>query len=200
MEMLIMRIFIVGNDALFRLALATRLSVIFNENKLFQLKSFFQLSSRRVKVQGDDLVILDLGDFVTENYLYLIDFNKKHFDVKTIFLVNKNIGQKLTSFFYDHGILVLHKSLSARFIYSEIYFFVTKRKLESADICHVKLTARQLAIVKLMAIGLSNFEISEKLGICENTVKVHVYRLFKKMNVSSRVQLLAVLRANELIN
>ncbi len=118
MEMLIMRIFIVGNDALFRLALATRLSVIFNENKLFQLKSFFQLSSRRVKVQGDDLVILDLGDFVTENYLYLIDFNKKNFDVKIIFLVNKNIGQKLTSFFmimvflccislYQQGLFIL---------------------------------------------------------------------------------------------
>jgi len=60
----------------------------------------------------------------------------------------------------------------------------------------VGLTPREYEILRLIADGLSNREIGEKLFVSENTVKTHSSRLFDKMNVSRRVQ--AVQKGREL--
>ena len=52
------------------------------------------------------------------------------------------------------------------------------------------LTNRQREIVELVIEGLSNKEIGEKLHIAEGTVKVHVYNVFKKVDITSRNQLI----------
>jgi len=52
----------------------------------------------------------------------------------------------------------------------------------------VGLTAREHEILALIAQGLSNREIGEKLFISENTIKTHSSRLFEKMQVNRRVQ------------
>ena len=50
------------------------------------------------------------------------------------------------------------------------------------------LTPREHEILALIAAGLSNKEIAEKLFVSENTVKTHSSRLFDKMDVNRRVQ------------
>jgi DNA-binding CsgD family transcriptional regulator len=50
------------------------------------------------------------------------------------------------------------------------------------------ITKRELEILSLIAGGLSNREIAEKLFVSENTVKTHSSRLFEKMNVKRRTQ------------
>ena len=50
------------------------------------------------------------------------------------------------------------------------------------------ITPREYEILCLIAQGLSNKEIGEKLFVSENTVKTHSSRLFDKMDVSRRVQ------------
>jgi LuxR family transcriptional regulator of csgAB operon len=50
------------------------------------------------------------------------------------------------------------------------------------------LTSRQMEILALVAVGCSNDEIADKLCISNHTVKVHLYNVFKKINVSSRLQ------------
>ena len=51
------------------------------------------------------------------------------------------------------------------------------------------LTARELDIAEAVGQGMNNKEISEKFSISERTVKAHMNKIFKKMNVQSRVQL-----------
>jgi DNA-binding CsgD family transcriptional regulator len=58
------------------------------------------------------------------------------------------------------------------------------------------ITAREYEILLLIAEGLSNREIGEKLFVSENTVKTHSSRLFGKMDVNRRVQ--AVQKGREL--
>jgi len=50
------------------------------------------------------------------------------------------------------------------------------------------ITRRELEILELIARGLSNREIAEKLFVSENTVKTHSSRLFDKLNVKRRTQ------------
>jgi DNA-binding CsgD family transcriptional regulator len=52
-----------------------------------------------------------------------------------------------------------------------------------------RLTARELEIAKLIAQGLTNAEIGEKLWIQENSVKQALKRMFRKVQVSSRAEL-----------
>jgi two-component system, NarL family, response regulator LiaR len=60
--------------------------------------------------------------------------------------------------------------------------------LDAAKLKEVGLTAREHEILALIAQGLSNREIGEKLFVSENTVKTHSSRLFEKMQVNRRVQ------------
>lgn len=57
------------------------------------------------------------------------------------------------------------------------------------------ITKRELEILGLIAHGMSNREIAEKLFVSENTVKTHSSRLFDKLSARRRTQ--AVQRAKE---
>ncbi|MTI68806.1 MAG: response regulator transcription factor [Firmicutes bacterium] len=50
------------------------------------------------------------------------------------------------------------------------------------------LTRREYEVIGLIAEGMNNREIAEKLFISEKTVKNHVSNIFKKIQVSDRVQ------------
>jgi len=58
------------------------------------------------------------------------------------------------------------------------------------------LSERESEVLGLIAAGLTNREISERLFIAYSTVKTHVNSIYRKLEVSSRVQ--AVTRATEL--
>jgi NarL family two-component system response regulator LiaR len=58
------------------------------------------------------------------------------------------------------------------------------------------ITPRELEILELIAQGLSNREIAERVHISENTVKTHSSRLFDKLGAQRRTQ--AVQRAKDL--
>ncbi len=50
------------------------------------------------------------------------------------------------------------------------------------------ITPRELEILELIAAGLSNREIAERISVSENTVKTHSSRLFEKLNARRRTQ------------
>jgi DNA-binding NarL/FixJ family response regulator len=51
------------------------------------------------------------------------------------------------------------------------------------------LTNREHQVVSLVADGLNNREISEQLHLSEHTVKNHLFHIFEKLGISSRVEL-----------
>ncbi|MBD3563234.1 LuxR family transcriptional regulator, partial [Planktothrix sp. FACHB-1355] len=59
-----------------------------------------------------------------------------------------------------------------------------------------RLTPRELQIAELVAQGRTNAEIGAELWITENSVKQALKRMFRKLNVSSRTQMIAQLSAN----
>jgi DNA-binding NarL/FixJ family response regulator len=58
------------------------------------------------------------------------------------------------------------------------------------------LTPRELEVLQLLAEGLANKAIAQRLGISEHTVKFHVNAILSKLNAQSRTE--AVVRATRL--
>jgi two-component system nitrate/nitrite response regulator NarL len=50
------------------------------------------------------------------------------------------------------------------------------------------LSRRELEVVRCVAEGLSNREIAQRLGLTEHTVKNYLFRIFDKLGVSKRVE------------
>ena len=68
--------------------------------------------------------------------------------------------------------------------------------LDAEKLKELGITPREHEILGLIAEGLSNREIGERLFVSENTVKTHSSRLFDKLGAKRRVQ--AVLKGREL--
>jgi DNA-binding NarL/FixJ family response regulator len=61
-----------------------------------------------------------------------------------------------------------------------------------------ELSARELDVARLIAQGLSNREIGEKLALSDKTVKNHVSNIFSKLHMTARTQVAIYMLQNEL--
>jgi len=60
--------------------------------------------------------------------------------------------------------------------------------LNQEGVKQLGITKRELEILELIARGMSNREIAERLFVSENTVKTHSSRLFDKLSAKRRTQ------------
>ena len=68
-------------------------------------------------------------------------------------------------------------------VYVKTPFSVNQKELELLN-----LSKRELEVLQLMAEGLSNKEIADRLFVSLSTIKTHSNNLFDKMNVERRTQ------------
>ena len=71
--------------------------------------------------------------------------------------------------------------------------------VDEARVTEFGITARELEILGLIAAGLSNREIADKLFVSENTVKTHSSRLFDKLGARRRTQAVQIGKTARLI-
>jgi DNA-binding CsgD family transcriptional regulator len=71
---------------------------------------------------------------------------------------------------------------------------VRSQRIAPQPVTIARLTARELQIVELVALGRTNAEIGTELWITENSVKQALKRMFRKLEVSSRAEMVAVTR------
>jgi DNA-binding NarL/FixJ family response regulator len=82
---------------------------------------------------------------------------------------------------------------SARVVTS-LFRYVAGRRDEDHPVLAASLTGREEEVLGLLAAGLSNRQIAARLGLRPQTVKNHVSRVYEKLDVHSRLELLGSLR------
>ena len=70
---------------------------------------------------------------------------------------------------------------------------------DAASVEKLGVTQRELEILELIAGGLSNREIAERIYLSENTVKTHSRRLFDKLGAKRRTQAVQLGKERRLI-
>jgi DNA-binding NarL/FixJ family response regulator len=60
--------------------------------------------------------------------------------------------------------------------------------LNEDELSRLRLSTRELEVLQLIADGLSNQQIAERLFVSLNTIKTHISNLFLKMQVERRTQ------------
>ncbi len=69
-----------------------------------------------------------------------------------------------------------------------------KPAMSASDVTLQRLTPREVQIARLVAKGLTNAEIGAELWITQNSVKQALKRMFRKLDVSARTEMVAKLR------
>ncbi|WP_439020636.1 response regulator [Bacillus thuringiensis] len=90
------------------------------------------------------------------------------------------------------GDSVIHPRMTKKLI----TYHQQKMKVESNE---NELTEREKEILFELVKGLSNKEIAEVLYISDKTVKIHINKIFKKLNVKSRSQAVIYAVRNQLV-
>lgn len=76
---------------------------------------------------------------------------------------------------------------------------LTERVVRVARTPRVRLTERELDVLRLLDTGSSNREIAKSLFVTEATVKTHLVHIFDKLGADSRARALAIARETGLI-
>jgi DNA-binding CsgD family transcriptional regulator len=71
--------------------------------------------------------------------------------------------------------------------------------LDEERVRELQITPRELQILGLIADGLSNKEIAERVFVSENTVKTHASRLFDKLGARRRTEAVQLGKSSRLI-
>ena len=72
-------------------------------------------------------------------------------------------------------------------------------ELPTAGELESRITARELDVLRLVALGLTNAEIAEHLHVGSGTAKTHVAHLLSKLNARDRVQLVVLAHQGGLV-
>jgi DNA-binding NarL/FixJ family response regulator len=81
-------------------------------------------------------------------------------------------------------------------LFSQIAKVAVSRGREAA-LESVRMTQREREVIALIAVGLSNKEIAQRLGIATDTVKSHVRNVMEKLALHSRLQIAAYAHSHD---
>ena len=114
---------------------------------------------------------------------------KQHFPDVPLVVLSASSAQDYEDLSIEAGAdAYIQKSAGATEISNMLRVFLSEDlQLESLAPTE-KLSKRQKQLLVMLDRGMSNRDIAEELQISEHTVKVHLWRLFRRLNVKSRSQ------------
>lgn len=134
-------------------------------------------ATRKIKEIVPDIAIIILTAYDDDEYvLGLLDAGAAGYLLKSA--RGRDLAGAIRAI--KSGESVLHPKIIAKLLKRAIMAPVEEHKASGL------LSERESEILRLVALGMSNREIAEKLFLSQRTIKAHLTNIFNKLNVASR--------------
>ncbi|MDO4769225.1 MAG: response regulator transcription factor [Brachymonas sp.] len=195
-----MPFFIVEDHPLYRESLATLLRRIKPGETIVELGRIGALPAAVKKHGAPEMICLDL---TLSDSLGMSGVReaKHHYPSSLLVVVSDQSSDEVERSCLDAGAdAYISKSSETKDIFMTLRtLLLPDSTMETEDLSSSRLSKRQVQLLAALEQGLSNRDIAERLGISEHTVKVHLWRLFRRLGVKSRTQAIHAARTNGLI-
>jgi len=193
-----MSLYVIDDHPLVRQALGMLLRRIKPASKVVELEKLSELQAAIIKNGSPQLFVLDLLLPGVKGANAISDIKGLYAEVPLVVISAIPAGEAEETCLEAGADLYIEKSMAANDISSAIAgLFVEEKTTEDEDEelplapgSDTKLSKRQKQLILMLDRGLSNRDIAAELSISEHTVKVHLWRLFRRLGVKSRTQTL----------
>ncbi len=185
-----MVIFVVDDHPLMREAIAMLVRRLNSNAAVVELGRIALIAPSIEKHGMPQLICLDLKLPDTHGVSGIRELKKIYPDVPVMVLTAAQASDYEDLAMEAGADAFVEKSAGATEITNMLKAFLTPELEVDADTPAAvgKFSKRQKQLLVLLDKGLSNRDIAENLQISEHTVKVHLWRLFRRLNVKSRSQ------------
>ena len=196
-----MSMYIIDDHPLVRQAIAMLLRRMRPASKVIELEKFSELQAAIIKNGDPELFVLDLLLPGVKGTSAVKDVKSMYTTVPLVVISSMPAGEAEETCIEAGADIYIEKSSPANEISAAIQglFAAENGDEEVVLVGEVKLSKRQKQLIVMLDRGLSNRDIATELDISEHTVKVHLWRLFRRLDVKSRTQTLHFARMNGLL-
>lgn len=156
-----------------------------------------QQAKELLQTHDVDVILLDLNMPVMDGIQFLQQYNEAApvivlttYNDEQLLLKAVNLGVR-SYLLKDAGREVIYETI-ARVVNGKTYFPTELQHALRTARERPMLTNRELELLRLLATGLKNKEIADKLFVSERTVKAYLTTIYEKLDVKSRAQAIAV--------
>jgi len=197
-----MSLYVVDDHPLVRQAIGMLLRRLKPASKVVELEKYSELQAALIKNGEPELFVLDLLLPGVKGASAIQEVKGMYPATPLVVLSAMPSGEARDACLDAGADLYIEKSTGTSEISAAIQDIL---KMEGAEdeaeiaIGDVKLSKRQKQLILMLDRGLSNRDIATELSISEHTVKVHLWRLFRRLGVKSRTQTLHFARSHGLL-
>ncbi|MFM7001525.1 MAG: LuxR C-terminal-related transcriptional regulator [Limnohabitans sp.] len=195
-----MSLYVIDDHPLVRQAIGMLLRRLRPASKVVELEKFSELQAAIIKNGAPELFVLDLLLPGVKGATAVSDIKSMYNEVPLVVLSAMPAGEAEETCIEAGADLYIEKSTGANEISAAIQgLFVADAATDEEAPGDTKLSKRQKQLILMLDRGLSNRDIATELNISEHTVKVHLWRLFRRLGVKSRTQTLHFARTHGLL-
>jgi len=196
-----MSMYIIDDHPLVRSAIAMLLRRMRSSTKVIELDKFSELQAAIIKNGEPTLFVLDLLLPGVKGTSAVTEVKKMYPEVPLAVLSSMPAGEAEETCIEAGADIYIEKATPSNEIGEALkgLFAAENADDETIPLGDTKLSKRQKQLIIMLDRGLGNREIAEELDISEHTVKVHLWRLFRRLGVKSRTQTLHFARTHGLL-
>ena len=196
-----MSMYIIDDHPLVRSAIAMLLRRMRSSTKVIELDKFSELQAAIIKNGEPTLFVLDLLLPGVKGTSAVTEVKKMYPEVPLAVISSMPAGEAEETCIEAGADIYIEKATPSNEIGEALkgLFAAEAGDKETIPLGDTKLSKRQKQLIIMLDRGLGNREIAEELDISEHTVKVHLWRLFRRLGVKSRTQTLHFARTHGLL-
>ena len=198
-----MSLYVIDDHPMVRQVIGMLLRRLRPASKVVELEKFSELQAALIKNGEPELFVLDLLLPGVKGATAISDVKKMYPEIPLVVLSAMPSGEARDACLEAGADLYIEKSTDTAEISAAIQDIMKSDDVEDdaevVVIGDIKLSKRQKQLILMLDRGLSNRDIAAELSISEHTVKVHLWRLFRRLGVKSRTQTLHFARTHGLL-